>query len=147
VLDIFAGSNTTGSKAEKLDRRWLAFEEDRTYLGASIATYRIGGSPVRGGILVETAAKDHSRAPSGAVSCPHGEHLYPDTSSQPIEPRQADAALTGLRMVARDAWFYNDAAPPELPGRAGVGSHYCYSRQAPGRWALGQSAPQATAAE
>ena len=35
VLDIFAGSNTTGSAAEKLDRRWLAFEKDRTYLAAS----------------------------------------------------------------------------------------------------------------
>ena len=35
VPDIFAGSNTTGSAAEKLDRRWLAFERDRTYLAAS----------------------------------------------------------------------------------------------------------------
>jgi DNA modification methylase len=35
VLDIFAGSNTTGSAAEKLGRRWLAFEKDRTYLAAS----------------------------------------------------------------------------------------------------------------
>lgn len=35
VLDIFAGSNTTGSAAEKLDRRWVAFEKDATYLAAS----------------------------------------------------------------------------------------------------------------
>jgi site-specific DNA-methyltransferase (cytosine-N4-specific) len=35
VLDIFAGSNTTGSAAEKLARRWIAFEKDRTYLNAS----------------------------------------------------------------------------------------------------------------
>ncbi len=35
VLDIFAGSNTTGSAAEKLDRRWLAFEKDPTYVAAS----------------------------------------------------------------------------------------------------------------
>jgi site-specific DNA-methyltransferase (cytosine-N4-specific) len=35
VLDIFAGSNTTGRAAEKLDRRWMAFERDRTYLAAS----------------------------------------------------------------------------------------------------------------
>ena len=35
VLDIFAGSNTTGSAAEKLDRHWLAFEKDRSYLAAS----------------------------------------------------------------------------------------------------------------
>ena len=35
VLDIFAGSNTTGSAAEKLDRHWLAFEKDSSYLAAS----------------------------------------------------------------------------------------------------------------
>ena len=35
VLDIFAGSNTTGSAAEKLQRQWLAFEKDRSYLAAS----------------------------------------------------------------------------------------------------------------
>jgi len=35
VLDIFAGSNTAGSAAEKLDRHWLAFEKDRAYLAAS----------------------------------------------------------------------------------------------------------------
>ncbi len=35
VLDTFAGSNTTASAAEKLDRRWLAFEKDRTRLAAS----------------------------------------------------------------------------------------------------------------
>jgi len=34
ALDIFAGSNITGSAAEKLGRRWLAFEKDRTYLAA-----------------------------------------------------------------------------------------------------------------
>jgi hypothetical protein len=35
VLDIFVGSNTTGSAAEKLDRHWLVFEKDRSYLAAS----------------------------------------------------------------------------------------------------------------
>jgi DNA methylase len=35
VLDIFAGSNTTGRAAEKLARNWTAFEKDRTYLAAS----------------------------------------------------------------------------------------------------------------
>ena len=35
VLDIFAGSNTTGSAADELGRRWIAFEKDRTYLAAS----------------------------------------------------------------------------------------------------------------
>ena len=35
VLDIFAGSNTTGLAAETVDRRWLAFEECREYVAAS----------------------------------------------------------------------------------------------------------------
>ena len=35
VLDMFAGSNTTGAVAESLGRRWLAFEIDCAYLAAS----------------------------------------------------------------------------------------------------------------
>lgn len=35
VLDIFAGSNTTGWTAEQLGRQWLAFELDHEYLAAS----------------------------------------------------------------------------------------------------------------
>ena len=35
ILDIFAGSNTTGAAAEKLGRRWIAFELEREYLVAS----------------------------------------------------------------------------------------------------------------
>jgi len=35
VLDIFAGSNTTGWVAQQLKRKWLAFELDHQYLAAS----------------------------------------------------------------------------------------------------------------
>ncbi|MBE9191379.1 site-specific DNA-methyltransferase [Gloeocapsopsis crepidinum LEGE 06123] len=35
VLDIFAGSNTTGFVAEELERKWIAFEEKLPYLAAS----------------------------------------------------------------------------------------------------------------
>lgn len=35
VLDIFAGSNTTGAVAEALERRWIAFEIEQSYLAAS----------------------------------------------------------------------------------------------------------------
>jgi DNA modification methylase len=35
VLDIFAGSNTTGAVAETLGRRWVAFEIERSFLAAS----------------------------------------------------------------------------------------------------------------
>ena len=36
VLDIFAGSNTTGWAAQQLNRKWLAFELNHQYLAASI---------------------------------------------------------------------------------------------------------------
>jgi site-specific DNA-methyltransferase (cytosine-N4-specific) len=35
VLDFFAGSNTTGFVAEKLRRRWLAFEIEEEYVESS----------------------------------------------------------------------------------------------------------------
>jgi site-specific DNA-methyltransferase (cytosine-N4-specific) len=35
VLDIFAGSNTTGAVAEREGRRWLAFELEADYVAAS----------------------------------------------------------------------------------------------------------------
>ncbi|MFE1745682.1 DNA-methyltransferase [Coleofasciculus sp. H7-2] len=35
VLDIFAGSNTTGAAAEALQRSWIAFEQNPSYLAAS----------------------------------------------------------------------------------------------------------------
>lgn len=35
VLDIFAGSNTTGMVAEQLGRRWLSFDLDQAYVAAS----------------------------------------------------------------------------------------------------------------
>lgn len=36
VLDIFAGSNTTGEVAEENQRRWISFEIERKYLAASV---------------------------------------------------------------------------------------------------------------
>jgi site-specific DNA-methyltransferase (cytosine-N4-specific) len=36
VLDIFAGSNTTGKVAEREGRQWLAFEQNLSYLATSI---------------------------------------------------------------------------------------------------------------
>jgi adenine specific DNA methylase Mod len=35
VLDIFAGSNTTGAVAESSSRRWIAFEKQQDYLVSS----------------------------------------------------------------------------------------------------------------
>jgi site-specific DNA-methyltransferase (cytosine-N4-specific) len=39
VLDIFAGSNTVGYVAERMKRRWLAFDIKREYLVASMARF------------------------------------------------------------------------------------------------------------
>ncbi len=36
IVDIFAGSNTTGAAADKLGRKWLAFDNSHQYLQASI---------------------------------------------------------------------------------------------------------------
>lgn len=36
VLDIFAGSNTSGAVAESLGRRWISFEQRRDYLASSV---------------------------------------------------------------------------------------------------------------
>lgn len=39
VVDIFAGSNTTGSVAEIEGRRWLSFESDRQYVANSVLRF------------------------------------------------------------------------------------------------------------
>jgi len=42
VLDIFAGSNTTGFTAEALNRKWLAFEQNHEYLMSSVFRFLAG---------------------------------------------------------------------------------------------------------
>lgn len=44
VLDIFAGSNTTGHVAETEGRRWLAFEQSRDYIAASAFRFLTKGN-------------------------------------------------------------------------------------------------------
>lgn len=39
VLDPFGGSNTTGSVAEELNRRWIAVEADRAYVDGSVGRF------------------------------------------------------------------------------------------------------------
>ncbi|MFW6188988.1 MAG: DNA-methyltransferase [Planctomycetota bacterium] len=48
VLDIFAGSNTTGAVAERSTRRWLAFERDRAYAEASVFRFEVPGGLFEG---------------------------------------------------------------------------------------------------
>ncbi len=45
VVDIFAGSNTTGMVAELEGRRWRAFELDREYLAASVFRFLAPDAP------------------------------------------------------------------------------------------------------
>lgn len=73
VLDIFAGSNTTGAVAETEGRRWLAFEERRDYLAAS--TFRFLPKTIGPDRLHETyhqvIAGGHVEIPDYALSaCP-----------------------------------------------------------------------------
>lgn len=42
VLDVFAGSNTTGRTAERLGRRWLAIDCDRDYVATSALRFMDG---------------------------------------------------------------------------------------------------------
>ncbi|KJU83565.1 DNA modification methylase [Candidatus Magnetobacterium bavaricum] len=45
VVDIFAGSNTTGAVAEQLNRKWLAFEINNAYLAESVFRFLPHGYP------------------------------------------------------------------------------------------------------
>lgn len=56
VVDIFGGSNTTGSVAESLGRRWMSFELDREYVAASVLRFLETGSNANG--LVEAVYAD-----------------------------------------------------------------------------------------
>ena len=44
VVDIFAGSNTTGAVAERMGRKWLAFDTSLEYLQTSIFRFLENGS-------------------------------------------------------------------------------------------------------
>lgn len=52
VLDIFAGSNTTGFAAEELGRRWISLEKDRSYLAASALRFVDKSQPAYGASLL-----------------------------------------------------------------------------------------------
>lgn len=54
VLDIFAGSNTTGLAAEELKRRWIAIEQERTYLAASAFRFADKSEPEEAAVAIFT---------------------------------------------------------------------------------------------
>ncbi|HTT77984.1 MAG TPA: site-specific DNA-methyltransferase [Candidatus Binataceae bacterium] len=63
VVDIFAGSNTTGAVSDHLRRRWLAFELESRYLDAG----RLRFPKLRAGLEVEHPKES---APSGQFTLP-----------------------------------------------------------------------------
>jgi site-specific DNA-methyltransferase (cytosine-N4-specific) len=66
-MDPFAGSNTTGSVAERLERRWLAIEASDAYAESSRLRFSGDGTTAEAGPLVTgTAVAQESTAHSTA---------------------------------------------------------------------------------
>jgi len=68
VIDIFAGSNTTGSVAEKLGRKWIAFDTSQEYLKTSILRF-----------LEKPSVKDASKI-IGLLENPQADFSLTETS-------------------------------------------------------------------
>lgn len=62
VVDIFAGSNTTGAAAEAAERRWLGFDTDGEYLAASTFRFSAGMPDDEAVVLFEKLRDDHTAA-------------------------------------------------------------------------------------
>ena len=58
VVDLFAGSNTTGEVAEKLGRRWISMELSKEYLAASVL--RFSETPTEAKEMYELLLAGHS---------------------------------------------------------------------------------------
>jgi DNA modification methylase len=61
VLDIFAGSNTTGAVAEKLGRNWIAFEQERKYLASSIFRFLPSDQEINAYSLMEKVKENANK--------------------------------------------------------------------------------------
>ena len=75
VVDIFAGSNTTGSVAESEGRRWLAFDERLDYLAAS--SFRF---------FAEGATDAELKAANAAILAGKTADLRRDVFQKPPQP-------------------------------------------------------------
>ena len=58
VLDPFAGCNTTGSTAERLNRRWISIEEDWSYIRGSFGHFPLHRFQKVGSEVLFLDAKD-----------------------------------------------------------------------------------------
>lgn len=83
VMDIFAGSNTTGHAAEVLGRQWIAFEEEHSFLAAS--AFRFAGelSEAEATALYQRLMERRD----ASVLLPE-EGLHEASLSRPIKPRE-----------------------------------------------------------
>ena len=71
VLDIFAGSNTTGAAAEELKRHWIAFEQEKQFLAASVFRFLDkSASPEAAAVLHKALIEDNMPQHIGEPSQP-----------------------------------------------------------------------------
>jgi len=82
VLDIFAGSNTTGFTAEALNRRWLAFELNQEYLASSVLRFLEGQNAETGKKIL------------GELQDSQADYLLPDVQYglAPVKPVKPEIA-------------------------------------------------------
>jgi len=101
VVDIFAGSNTTGMVAEAEGRRWLGFELDRNYVAASAFRFLLPDTDpgrhlaiyeqIREGEKVTFKSKHRCIGESMGVT-PVREPLPPPPATPPCAPGRPDRA-------------------------------------------------------
>jgi site-specific DNA-methyltransferase (cytosine-N4-specific) len=96
VVDIFAGSNTTGWVAEAEKRHWLAFDESRDYVAASAFRF------LRKSVEQDTMRELHGRIEQGeSVDLAHYGRsgtllesaitIEPEKRSEPSKPAVAES--------------------------------------------------------
>ncbi|MEI7988706.1 MAG: site-specific DNA-methyltransferase [Chloroflexota bacterium] len=73
VIDIFAGSNTTGSVAERMGRRWLSFEISYEYLSSSVFRF------------LEKPTRDAAREVIALLNNPQANFIIPNSSKMQLE--------------------------------------------------------------
>lgn len=78
VLDVFAGSNTTGFTAEALNRKWLAFEINRDYLVSSILRFLEGQSIETIKKILGNLQDDHTDCLLWHIQCLWDLHRAPE---------------------------------------------------------------------
>ena len=80
VLDIFAGSNTTGRAAEDLHRRWIAMELDEDYAAGSALRFMEHLEPTDVPDVFDRLCRPRRRRPTDLSGPPS---LLEDTAPQP----------------------------------------------------------------